>query len=105
MGTYEISSTVVYVLAFIGITAIFSGIWGILQRTRATPKTDLLNCLQDSPIASSSQSCAHAKSHIVTSWTDAINENVGYSVSILLHGIILSGLTYYIYKSKLKRKD
>jgi hypothetical protein len=102
MGTYEISSTVVYVLAFIGITAIFSGIWGILQRTRATPKTDLLNCLQYSP--SASPSCADAKTHIVTSWTDTINKNVGYSVSILLHGIILSGLTYYIYKSKMRKE-
>jgi len=101
MATYEFSSVVLYVLALSGLMATLSGIWGVLQHSKSSSKSDQLNCLQPNPTAP--PSCTNAKLTIMNEWVDATNQNMAYSASIFLNGIVLSGLTYYMYQSKLNK--
>lgn len=102
MATYEFSSVAIYVLAFIGAMAMFSGIWGIFQYSKSPSKSEQLNCLELAPTAS--PSCANAKLTIMNDWGNATNQNIAYSASIFVwYGLVLSGLTYYMYKSKLNK--
>lgn len=91
---FKMSPWIIYIIGLMGLSAIFSGIVGLVGTPRITQQTDQLNCLQ---VKTNSPSCAGADTDVKRNWGMDINYLTGYSFSILIHGIILCGISIYMY--------
>jgi len=97
---FKISSWPIYVIGFMGLSAVLSGIYGLSMtpwQTWNTYKSDELNCLE---VKTNSPSCANAETYVKRNWERDTNQLTGYSLSILIHGIILCSISIYMYKCK-----
>jgi hypothetical protein len=92
---FEFSPVAIYALGFLGLWAFASGIYGITLINQRTNNMDAMNCL----VVTSDASCTNAKDNISKEWRKDVNARTSYSVSLVINGLIICALSYYIYHS------